>query len=652
MDVRIRSDDPVTGASFGFPGIIPTMLVHVEPGMSLGRYKVVRPVGVGGMAEVWEAVDEVLKRTVAIKLVLPSFTTEKEFTSRFLREARLAAFLEHPNILPVYDVGTFEDRPFLVTPLLQGGRLLDKMAEHVPDSVAVQWLVALANALDHAHAHQVVHRDVKPANVLFDKKDKPYLSDFGIAKSLEESTILTQDGAVVGTPAYMSPEQAMSAEISPAADQYSLGVMAYRLLSGQLPFDRKTPTPVLLHKAIYETPPPPSKYRPALGPRVDAVFQRVLDKKPERRYRSCSDFVRNLYLALASAALVEGPAGRLDDSPDSEALTAPDGFANARDGRTAETGFTTQPVGPGESKTPPSSSKGPSAQSGSRPTQTGGTSLNPNPGRTAFVAGVAVAAVLVIAGVFALKGLLERERSKEPLSQPVASTLPAAATEPTPSAVPSQPFKGAAPEDQPLPTVAVPSPTPEPPAPVTRTAVAAEAPKPKSPTATRPARATSTPVPPTATAMAAPTATPAPIAAPPTPTRPAPIPTPTAVSRPQVPGGPVRIEEATLSTVSARVKDPSLVLTFKFDRPISPPAPGSIRIESIISGATGSFLLRTGVKDLSCQPSGNDSVICPLGLRVFDQEKRRQLRPESELEITVSIGSKKVLKAVRFLESD
>lgn len=635
--------------------------------MRLGRYVLVQPIGAGGMAEVWEALDEVIKRTVALKLVLPTFTAEKEFAARFLREARLAAVLDHPNILQVWDVGTFEDRPFIVTALLAGGRLADRMSELVPDERALKWLEALASALDHAHARQVVHRDVKPANVLFDRKGKLYLSDFGIAKSLEESTILTQDGAVVGTPAYMSPEQAMGIEVGPGADQYSLGILAYRLVSGQLPYDRKTPTPVLLHKAIYEDPPPPSKFRTQLGPRVDAVFERALAKKPERRFRSCQDFVGSLSIAMSGSSLVDGPAAvrlqNLTQTVDSDAITAPNVPADLRSGMGPSTGFTTQPLAVADAnamaatvaeQTP--QSQAPDTPPPRKPSATfpATGSENPHRGRTAFLAGIAITATLVIAGVFALKALKQGggpEGSTPPTRESSAGANPARSATPvlSPTSAPPETTQ-APPSGESLPEnliAALSSPSP----PIPRPTATAKS---RTPTATRPVAA-----PPTATvAVVAPAIPPTPSAATPvvpTPVRPTPAPPATIASTPRVPApasGPVRLEEARLLSVSARLKDPSLLLVFKFDRPVTPPGPGSLRVESIISGASGSFLLRTATKDLNCLSTGADSISCPLPLRLFDEDKRRQLKPESELEITVSTGSKRILKAVRFLESD
>ena len=273
----------------------------MEPvsGQRLGRYTLTRRLGAGGMAEVWEADDDLLKRRVAVKIVRGALAESPEFSSRFLREARLAAQLQHAGVVAVFDVGLERRALFVVMPVLSGGSLSDRLSRPVDDATALSWLKTLASALDYAHGKGVVHRDVKPLNVLFDEGGAPHLSDFGLAKGLDEATHLTQTGTILGTPLYMSPEQAMGTTAGPAADQYSLGIVAYRLLAGRLPFE-KEPTPVLLRRTVFEAMPPPSSIRPGLPPGVDAVFARVLAKAPEGRFPSCAAFVEALAKAFSS----------------------------------------------------------------------------------------------------------------------------------------------------------------------------------------------------------------------------------------------------------------------------------------------------------------------------------------------------------------
>lgn len=295
----------------------------MEPvaGQRLGRYTLTRRLGAGGMAEVWEASDELLKRRVAVKIVRGALAESPEFSSRFLREARLAAQLQHANVVAVFDVGLERDALFVVMPVLAGGSLTERLARPVDDATALEWITALASALDYAHGKGVVHRDVKPLNVLFDEAGAPHLSDFGLAKGLDETTQLTQTGVILGTPLYMSPEQAMGTAAGPAADQYSLGILAYRLLAGRLPFE-KDPTPVLLRKTAFEEMPPPSRFRPALSPVVDAVFARVLAKPAQGRFPSCGAF------ATALSAAVLRPAPR--PTPSADGTTPPEAVPTMR----------------------------------------------------------------------------------------------------------------------------------------------------------------------------------------------------------------------------------------------------------------------------------------------------------------------------------
>ncbi|MBL8115259.1 MAG: serine/threonine protein kinase, partial [Acidobacteria bacterium] len=198
-------------------------------GQKLGRYKLVRRKGAGGMAEVWEAYDEVLDRTVAVKVIGVSIAGEKEFRDRFLREARLAAKLEHKNILPIYDFGMQEDTAYLVMPLLPGGTLKERLQQPLTPEDVIDILASIGAALDHAHESGILHRDVKPSNVLVDKAGHLLLADFGLAKATEGTSGLTMTGAILGTPLYMPPEQAAGLPVDSRADQYSLGVIAYQV---------------------------------------------------------------------------------------------------------------------------------------------------------------------------------------------------------------------------------------------------------------------------------------------------------------------------------------------------------------------------------------------------------------------------------------
>ncbi len=186
-------------------------------GRSLGRYRLDALLGRGGMAEVYRAVDTRLGRTVAVKVILPSYASDPSFLERFLREARLVAQLEHPNVLPVYDFGEDLGLPYLVLPYLEGGTLVARMGgERQPFARLVSWIAQLAAALDEAHAAGILHRDVKPSNILVARDGRLVLADFGIARMWESASALTATGTVVGTPAYMAPELAKGQPASPA----------------------------------------------------------------------------------------------------------------------------------------------------------------------------------------------------------------------------------------------------------------------------------------------------------------------------------------------------------------------------------------------------------------------------------------------------
>jgi len=288
----------------------------VEAGRKLGRYVLSRKIGAGGMAEVWEAFDEGLHRSVAVKVVRDEIAGEAEFRERFIREARLAAQLEHPRILPIYDFGTEGGVTYLVMPLLPGGSLKERISGPMPAGEAVEALAAIAAALDHAHGRGVLHRDVKPSNVLVDASGSLLLADFGLAKNTAVSSELTVAGMVVGTPAYMAPEQAVGRPVDPRADQYALGIVAFELLTGRTPFRSESPF-AILDKHLREAPPPPSSFVPGLPEEVDAVLARALAKQPRERFETCRQMVEALAAALgASMPLKPSTAVRAVRPPD------------------------------------------------------------------------------------------------------------------------------------------------------------------------------------------------------------------------------------------------------------------------------------------------------------------------------------------------
>lgn len=268
-------------------------------GRNLGQYQILRELGRGGMAIVYEAYQPSLGRNVAIKVLPPEFTYDKTFVQRFLHEARAAARLNHPNIVAIYDVGEQNGVYFIVMQKLEGESLhsLIQRAQGLPMARAAHLVGQVAAGLDYAHAQGLVHRDIKPANIFVGPDDHATVMDFGIAKALAGAQ-LTQSGMMMGTPAYMSPEQASGKPAGPGSDVYSLGLVLYQMLAGQTPFQAES-TPALLYKQVHEPPPPLRSFVSDLPPAVEAVVSQALAKDPVHRFRSAGEMARALQAAVA-----------------------------------------------------------------------------------------------------------------------------------------------------------------------------------------------------------------------------------------------------------------------------------------------------------------------------------------------------------------
>jgi serine/threonine-protein kinase len=269
-----------------------------------GRYRLEERLGAGGMADVWIARDLELDRTVAVKLLGP-----RADAVRFEREARAIASLSHPNICRLFDYGSEDGRPFMVFEYLPGGTLEDRFTSGEPlEDESVQAIAAgLAAGLAHAHEHGLVHRDLKPANVVFDEEGHAKITDFGIARVTGADT-LTQEGTLLGTAAYMSPEQASGRQATPASDVYSFGVMLYRMLGGRLPFESRTAVD-MLRSHVHETPAPLSALRPDVPPELAAVAERSLAKDPAARPADGSALLALVSGAEAQTALLGAVEG-------------------------------------------------------------------------------------------------------------------------------------------------------------------------------------------------------------------------------------------------------------------------------------------------------------------------------------------------------
>lgn len=278
------------------------------------RYKILSELGHGGMATVYLAHDPRFNRKVAIKTLPRQFTHDAQFISRFRHEAETVASLEHQNIVPVYDYGEQDDLPYLVMRHMSGGSLQDRMkGKKYALEEAIKVLKPIASALDYAHEKGVIHRDVKPGNILFDEKDAPFLSDFGIVR-LAESTASFTGSSVIGTPAYMSPEQIEGGtDLDGRSDIYSLGIVVYELLTGEVPYKGDTPTQQLM-KHVLEPVPRISDKLENIDPAIELVITRGLSKSPDERFSSAEEFISAMQQAMtgdyqAPAAAVQTIAG-------------------------------------------------------------------------------------------------------------------------------------------------------------------------------------------------------------------------------------------------------------------------------------------------------------------------------------------------------
>jgi tetratricopeptide (TPR) repeat protein len=265
------------------------------------RYRVISQVAVGGMGSIWAAEDRLLGRTVAVKVLAEQLAAQPLFVRRFQREARTAAALSaHPNVITIYDVGEHEGRPFIVMAYLPGGTLKERMeAGGVEWSEAVDWIAQAASALDFAHARDVVHRDVKPQNLLFDADGRLIVADLGIARAAYEDS-LTASGELLGTASYISPEQAMGEPASPASDRYSLAIVAYELLTRSRPFGGASFAEQALQQ-VESDPEPPTAWAAGLPGGVDDVLLKGLAKDPEARWERGAEFASALGEALGTS---------------------------------------------------------------------------------------------------------------------------------------------------------------------------------------------------------------------------------------------------------------------------------------------------------------------------------------------------------------
>ncbi|HCU92921.1 MAG TPA: hypothetical protein DHU96_09355 [Actinobacteria bacterium] len=438
-------------------------------GSWVAGYLLEERIGQGGMAAVFRAHDERLGRTVALKVLAPALAADEGFRQRFIRESRMAASVDDPHIIPVFEAGEAGAVLFIAMRYVRGGdvRSLVRRLGALPAARVAGIVSQVASALDAAHAAGLVHRDVKPANMLLDTRpgrpDHVYLSDFGLSKEALGSVGLTGSGQFLGTVDYAAPEQVAGRPVGGPADQYALGCAAFEMLCGQPPFRRDLGMAALLAH-LNEPPPPVSARRPGLPAELDTAFARVLAKAPEDRYVSCRQFAGALRTALGIAPYEDGQRGeaeRLDGHPDTAvaslpaaalAASAPDIPTIAPAGAAARTGqpFPLAPGGDRERTEVPDRHR----TGGGKP-----------PSRWPLV--IAAAAVAAVVGGVAASVAMLASRSPATTSagSPPAATNPAGATRaatqaastPGPSTPgPSHPAPGSS---------AVPAPPPSPVAP-------------------------------------------------------------------------------------------------------------------------------------------------------------------------------------------
>ena len=267
-------------------------------GKQFGHYQIVAPLGEGGMAAVYKAYQPNMERFVALKVLPRHMSSSEEFVLRFRREAKLLAQLQHPHILPVFDYGEADGYPYIVMPFVQSGTLAELLQQKRLSFPEIRRIITqIGEALNPAHLRGMIHRDIKPSTVLIDESGNCLLTDFGLARMAESATKITSSSTVMGTPAYMSPEQGTGSNLDQRSDIYSLGIILYEMVTGRVPYTAETPVAVVF-KHIQDPLPSARKINPDLPESVELVLLKALEKNPADRYQTADEFVRAIQKAI------------------------------------------------------------------------------------------------------------------------------------------------------------------------------------------------------------------------------------------------------------------------------------------------------------------------------------------------------------------